>query len=304
MHYAVIGGGNIGSLYGSNLSRMGHQVTIVDVDVNHVAAIQNGGLKVDGLHGEFTASVRATTEPSTVSDVDTALICVNGYSTQQAADTAATILNDQGFVVSLQNGLGNIETLVGTLGDDRVLAGLTFHSGDMQGPGHVSHTNEGPTFIGEISDGATDRLLQLSKHLGEADMDPVVESDIMNTIWGKFVHNCGINAICAITDLRPGHISAVPQLEEFQRMIIDEVLALVSAKGITLDDADPTQTIIDYSAKKFHRVSMVQHLTRGVRTEIDSLNGYVAAESPKYGLKAPMNDALTRIIKGREYQPQ
>ena len=61
--------------------------------------------------------------------------------------------------------------------------------------------------------------------------------------------------------------------------------------------------IKEYSAQKFHRVSMVQHLKRGRKTEIDALNGYVARESKKLGLKAPYSEALTMMIKGLEHIP-
>ena len=125
----------------------------------------------------------------------------------------------------------------------------------------------------------------------------------MVTIWSKFVHNCGINAICAITNLRPGHIREVKELDEFQSRIIDETVALVRAKGVTLPDVDPLQTIKAYCAKKFHRVSMLQHLDRGRRTEIDALNGYVARESRRLGLAAPYSEALMMLMKGRERQP-
>ncbi len=301
MHYAIIGAGNMGSLYGANLARIGHDVVLIDIAVDHVDAINRDGLRVDGLYGEFLASVVATTDVSTVSGVDVAMVCVNGYSTREAAETASEILGPEGFVVSLQNGVGNIEVLVDVLGDDRVLGGLTFHSGDMPGTGRVSHTNEGPTYLGEIDGAESDRLALLVEHLELANMLPVVEADIMKTIWSKFVHNCGINAICAITDVRPGHIRAIPELDEFQRQVIGEVLAFVAAKRVELDDPDPLETIREYCSKKFHRVSMSQHLARGVRTEIDSLNGYVAREAAKYGISTPANDALTRLIKGSEF---
>ena len=96
MHYAVVGAGNIGCLYGSNLALDGHEVTMIDVAKEHVEAINTHGLKMDGLHGEFTAQVRATTDPSSVSDADVALICVNGYSTSAAAATANLVLKNPG----------------------------------------------------------------------------------------------------------------------------------------------------------------------------------------------------------------
>jgi 2-dehydropantoate 2-reductase len=213
------------------------------------------------------------------------------------------LLKDDGFALTLQNGLGNVEVLTEVLGQDRVMAGLTFHSGDLKAPGQVTHTNKGPTYLGELNKVKSERLQAVYDRMHKADVEPVLEDDIMATIWGKFVHNCGLNAICAITNLRPGHIREVPELDEFQTLIIEEVLALVQAKGIQIPEKNPLKFIKEYSAVKFHRVSMKQHLDRGRMTEIDALNGYVVRESEKLGLKAPYNDALTKLMKGRHHTP-
>lgn len=310
MHFAIIGAGNMGSIYGGNLARAGYPVTLIDVNAEHIEAIRAHGLQLTGLHGDFTAQVGAVTDAAQiVSDgdrgkVDVAIICTNTYVTRAAGETAKAILKDDGFAVTLQNGMGNIDILTEVLGSEHLLGGLTFHSGDMQGPGRVMHTNHGPTYLGELDKRKTARLDALAKAIEEAGMNPVVEDDILATIWGKFVHNCGLNAICAITGLRPGHIRHVPELDEFQTKIIEETLALVRAKGITLPDPDPLTSIKEYSAQKFHRVSMQQHLDRQRPTEIDALNGYVARESAQLGLDAPYNDALARLIKGRQFVPE
>ena len=304
MHIAVIGAGNMGCLYGANLARTGAQVTLVDVWEEHVQAMQERGLEMEGLHGEFVAAVTATTNPSTVSGVDLVVVCVNGYNTGAAASAAQGMLAADGCVLTLQNGLGNIETLTEVVGADRVVGGLTFHSADLQAPGRVRHTNKGPTYLGELDRQQTERLETIRATMEQAGMQPQVEDDIVATMWGKFVLNCSINPLCAISDLRPGHIREVAAFDELQTKIVEEVLALVAAKGIQLADPTPLESIKAYSAKKFHRVSMQQHLLRGRQTEIDSLNGYVVRESERLGLSAPYNDALTRIVKGRQYQPQ
>ena len=304
MHVAVIGAGNMGCLYGANLARAGARVTLVDVWQEHVQAMEEQGLHMEGLHGEFVAEVAATTDPGTVSGVDLAIVCVNGYNTRQAAEAARGMLAEEGCVLTLQNGLGNLEVLTEVVGEGRIVGGLTFHSADLQAPGEVRHTNKGPTYLGELDRSKTPRLEMIRSVMERADMQPQVEDDIIATIWEKFVLNCSINPLCAIADLRPGHIREVEAFDEFQNKIIEEVLALIEAKGVVLADPDPLVTIKAYSAKKFHRVSMQQHLLRERRTEIDSLNGYVARESERLGLKAPYNDALTRIVKGRQYQPE
>jgi 2-dehydropantoate 2-reductase len=303
MEIAVIGAGNMGCVYGGNLARVGERVTLVDVWAEHVARIQADGLQLTGLHGDFTVHVDEVTDPSAAAKCDVALICTNAYSTRDAAASARLLLKEPGYALTLQNGVGNVEVLAEALGEKRVLAGLSFHSGDMEAPGRVRHTNQGPTYLGELERSCTPRLVALRELFDRAGLDPVLEDDIVTTIWSKFVHNCGINAICAITGLRPGQIKNIPELDEFQTRIIKETLALLQAKGVQLPDPHPLETIKAYCAKKFHRVSMLQHLERGRQTEIDALNGYVARESLRLGLPAPCSEALTMLMKGRECRP-
>ena len=139
MHIAVVGAGNMGCLYGANLARADEQVTLIDVWQEHVQVMQEQGLTMQGLHGEFVAEVAATTDPNTVSEVDLVVICVNGYNTGAAAEAAQAMLAADGCVLTLQNGLGNIEILTEVLGDDRVVCGLTFHSADLQAPPGAAH---------------------------------------------------------------------------------------------------------------------------------------------------------------------
>jgi 2-dehydropantoate 2-reductase len=304
MHFAVIGAGNIGCIYGSNLSRMGHRVTMIDTWVEQVQQMQEKGLAMTGRHGDFVADVEATSKPSSAAKADVALICVNAYHTRDAAKSASVVLKETGYALTLQNGLGNIEILADILGVHKVMAGLTFHSADLTEPGRVTHTNEGPTYLGELDNSKSLRLTELESVMQQAGMNPVLEEAIMATIWSKFLHNCGINAICAITDLRPGHIQDVSELEEFQTRVIEEAQALLQASGIKSLDSDPVRTIKSYCSDKFHRVSMTQHLSRARPTEIDALNGYVVRKSLELGLQAPNNDAITRLIKGLEHRPE
>jgi 2-dehydropantoate 2-reductase len=304
MQFVVIGAGNMGCIYGGNLARIGHKIAFLDIRGDHVDHIERHGLSVEGLTGNFTVRPYATTNIADAPRADAVLVCVNAYGTGEAAAAARSILKEDGYCLTLQNGVGNVEILCDSLGPTRVLAGLSFQSGDLDGLGKVRHTNNGPTYIGELTKQRTSRLCLLSDILSEAGMNPVIVDDIAATIWAKFVHNCGINAICAITGLRPGYIQEIPELNDFQTQIIRETLALVRAKGIALPEGDLVAAIKEYCAHKFHRPSMMQHLDGGQRTEIDALNGYVARESAKLGLSAPYNDALTKIMKGREYQPQ
>lgn len=300
MQFVVIGAGNMGCVYGGNLARIGQQVAMIDVWQEHIDAIASHGLHLEGLTGDFTVFPCATLNPLDIPPADVVLICVNSYSTTEAAKAAQVVLKPDGCCLTLQNGVGNVETLVEMLGKERVLAGLSFQSGDLVEPGFVRHTNNGPTYLGELNCERTERLEELDRLFSLAGLNPVVVEDIIATIWSKFVHNCGINAVCAITGLRPDQIQTVAELDAFQADIIREAVRLVQAKGVVLPDADPVSVIKDYCSHKSHRPSMLQHLDRGQRTEIDALNGYVAKESARLGLSAPCNEALTCLMKGRE----
>lgn len=303
MQFVVIGAGNMGCVYGGSLARTGVSVCLVDVWKEHVDRIRSEGLRFEGLTGSFTVRVAATTDPAEAPPADVALLCVNSYATAPAAEAARIALKPDGCCLTLQNGVGNVEILGDVLGRHRVLAGLSFQSGDLAGPGFIRHTNNGPTYLGELDRSRTPRLARLHDLFAQASLNPVLVDDVIATIWGKFVHNCGINAICAITGLRPGHIQEVPALSAFQARVIEETAALVRAKGIQLEEDDPVAAIQEYCAHKFHRPSMMQHLDRGQQTEIDALNGYVARESRRLGLAAPYSEALASIIAGRQHHP-
>ena len=117
MHFAVIGAGNIGCIYGRNLSRAGEQVTMIDVWDEHVRQMQRNGLAMSGLQGDFVAEVDATTDPAAAAKADVALICVNSYNTRDAGMSASALLKESGYALTLQNGLGNIEILGEILGN-------------------------------------------------------------------------------------------------------------------------------------------------------------------------------------------
>lgn len=301
--FVIIGAGNMGCVYGGRLARIGAQVAFIDLWQEHVDRINACGLRFEEPEGDFVVRATATTKPEDAPSADVVLISVNSYSTGEAAETAKRVLKPGGCCLTIQNGVGNVEVLGEALGPGRVLAGLSFQSGDLAGPGWIRHTNDGPTYMGELDRSQTARLDQLAALFGQAGLNPVLVDDIVATIWAKFVYNCGINAICALTGLRPGHIQDVPDLDQFQSAIIEEAVALVHAKGISLPDSDPKTVIKEYCSHKFHRPSMMQHIERGQQTEIDSLNGFVASESRRLGLAAPYNDALARLIKGREHRP-
>lgn len=300
----VIGAGAMGCLYGGRLRLAGFDVTLVDVWQAHVDALARAGLRLEGARGQECIPIAATTDPRRHGPFDLALILVDANATAEAARLARAVLSQDGFAITLQNGIGNLEALVAELGEERVVGGLSFHSAALSGPGRARHTHAGRTWLGELDGESTPRLLRLERMLRDAGLDPQAVPDIRTLIWEKWVLNCAINAISAITGLRQGEIPRTAPVEQFQTRIIDEILAVLSAKGIVLADPDIRQTIRAQCWRKFNKPSMLQHVEAGKRTEIDALNGAVVRLARELDVPVPCNEALTMLIKGLEKAQQ
>ena len=302
MRVCVIGAGAMGSTFGGLLARAGHDVTLVDTWSEHVAAINARGLRLDGVKGELQIPARATVDLPRGLQADLAMIWTDANNTRRAAVTAAAALAPDGFAITLQNGIGNVETLVEVLGKPRVAAGSSMCSAAMRGPGHASFTHMGMTSVGEIDGGGSARVERLREALAQARFEARVHPDIMALIWSKFAHNCAVNAICATTGLRVGEVARVAALDRLQDHVIDEILAVTQAQGITLDDPDFRAHVKAHCWKKFNRPSMLQHIEAGKRTEIDALNARLVEEGRRLGVPTPYNDALACLLKGVEHR--
>jgi len=300
MNICVIGAGAMGALYGGLLAKSGVSVSFLDTWPEHVAAIRSDGLHLDGITDDIRIPVPATTDPGEIDPADIAFIQTDANSTRAAAESARRVLKDSGYAVTFQNGIGNIETLVDVLGEARVVGGLSYHSAEPKGPGHVTHTHAGPTWLGEIDGRESARIRALSELLAAAGFKPVIVDNIIGYIWNKFIHNCAINALCAVTGLRVGEIPRTPEADRLQTRIIAEALDVVRAKGIGLPDHDPMATIKAFCKTKFNKPSMLQHMEMGKRTEIDALNGAVVREGQTLGVATPYNDALAMLTKATE----
>ena len=302
MKICVIGAGAMGGAYGTLLSRIGHDVTFVDVWSDNVDAINARGIRLDGVAGTHVRRIPATTNAPSGLGADLAMVWTDANNTRAAAETAKVALAPGGFAITLQNGLGNVEALVEVLGAARVAAGSSMCSAAMQGPAHASLTHMGMTSVGEIGGGGSARTETLRAELEKAGFEVRVHPDIMSLIWTKFALNCAVNALCATTGLRLGEIARLPAMDAFQDRILDELLAVVAAKGIVLADPDIRATVKAHCWKKFSRPSMLQHIHAGKRTEIDALNGKIVEEGAKLGVPTPFNAALVALLKGVEHK--
>lgn len=300
MRIYVIGAGAMGGFYGGLLKRAGYDVSLIDVREDHVARINRDGLRVHGVRGDHVISIPAHTAVEGLAPCDLAIVFTDSNATREAAVTANAVLKPDGFAMTLQNGIGNVEVLVDVLGKARVVAGVTMNSGAHPEPGLSVYTNADMTTIGELDGSRSERIVAVADMLNAAQIETEVVSDPMSYVYGKFVLNCGVNAIAAATGLRSGEVYRTPELRALQEHMMDEVMRVVEAKGWKLSEADPRAKILHHSKLRFNKPSMLQHVEQGRRTEIDAINGALVREAHALGLAVPYNEAVVAIIKGVE----
>ena len=295
----MIGAGAMGGVIAGALARAGVRLSIIDTDADHVAAIARDGLRVANLGDGTPLRVPAATAPVRERWADLVVVMTPAYATPEAARTAAHVLKPDGAAVSMQNGLGNAEALVDVLGASRVFMGSTRVSADRPAPGRPRATRIDPSAVGEIEAAPLPRTDWLARKLTEGGLPTEVSDNVTGVLWSKFIHNCGINALSAITGLRMGEVSRTPGLAQLRWQVIDEALAVAAAKGIRLHYLDPVPELKRHTWRKFTKPSMQQHVEAGRPIEIESLNGWLVREAATVGIDVPANRIVTALARGR-----
>jgi 2-dehydropantoate 2-reductase len=306
MHIVVIGAGAMGGLFGARLAAAGHDVLLYDIWQEHVAAIEERGLLIEGFDGTpIRYQVRATASPpASLRGADLILVQVKSYDTFAALAPLESRINPESMILSLQNGLGNLESMRRALPNhNRLLLGTTAHGAGVIGPGRIRHAGAGPTVIG---DPMPDRQPKLNLRpicdaFREAGLTAEISDKIMPSIWRKLAANVSINPITAITGIRNGQILDDPVLLEIADAAVAETIAVMRATGLETpaDDFGAfARQVMRYTASAYS--SMSQDIRAGRKTEIDSICGAVASTGAELGVPTPVNRWLTALVRNRE----
>jgi 2-dehydropantoate 2-reductase len=303
MKIAVIGGaGAMGGIFGGLLARAGNQVALVDVSSQAVAAINERGLLIEDSAGEpATVPVRATTDPASVGPVDLALVFVKCYHTESAVQGAAPLLGPDTTVLSLQNGWGNAPRIAGIVGQERVIVGVTYHSGTLLEPGRVRHAGRGPTFIGEVDGRRSERLEGIAAVFAAAGLDVVASEKILSEIWSKLALNVCTLPTAALLRFYAGQLVEHDGTLELMRALLGEVVAVAQAQGIALDEQERWEAITGLLGRaKGAKPSMLQDVEGRRRTEIDVISGAIVEAGRRHGIATPYNQAMVWLVKALE----
>jgi 2-dehydropantoate 2-reductase len=310
----IAGAGALGSVFGAMLRAAGHQVTMLGRRA-HLEAIAARGLELSGLFGNRCAQgFTLTDDPARLKGRFPLLLCtVKSYDTGTIAPAIAGRLTDDGTIVSMQNGLGNLETLAAHFGADRVLGARVIFGAEIPTPGAVRVTvfaepvaiGPAPAIQGEAAPALERRAAQIAELIAAAGIPSHSCVDIMPILWTKVLYNAALNPLGALLGLHYGALADDPDLRPIMDQVIDEAFAVACRIGVALPFADTAEYRALFYGKLVpstydHRPTMLTDLTRRGRTEIDALNGRIVQLAESLGLPADINRTLTRLIHASE----
>jgi 2-dehydropantoate 2-reductase len=303
MRVAIVGAGAMGGIVGATLAEGGAEVTLVDVSTAVVERITEHGLTIERGGVERTLSLPATDKPSRVGPVDLVVLFVKCYHSEAAAVFAAPLVGPSTTIATLQNGWGNGDVLATHFPAERIVIGVTYHSGTLVGHGHVLHTNtnDAPTYVGPFIAEDVSRAAAIAGLLQSGGLRAEGRSDIRTEIWKKLVLNSCALPTSALTGSTAGSLTSAPGMRELVDGLISETVAVGRAQGFEIDELERRDAVHGVlTAAGEGKASMLQDIEGGRRTEVDVINGAVVRVAEQVDVEVPLNRAMLALIKGYE----
>ncbi len=296
MHFLIVGPGAMGCLFAGRLKMAGHEATLLDYRPERAGLLNDKGITIEGIDGKATVKVPVITgEPA--STPDTVLVCVKAGKTRTAVEKLAHFLPQEAHIITLQNGLGNVDILREVFGGHRVLGGVTAEGATLLGSGHIRHAGRGDTIIGPLGPfpGSVEKIVSAFKTAGFSCRG--VE-DIDAVIWGKLIINVGINGLTAITRLKNGRLPEFSGTLRVMKDAVAEAERVATAMGIQLPYPDPVEKVLDVCRATAGNVaSMLQDILNRRKTEVEYINGAIVKQGKATGVPTPVNKTITSLVE-------
>ncbi len=298
MKIVVVGPGAIGSLFAAYLSKSKEEVWLLDKDKERAALLYASGISLEGVSGSWQSKVKTTASPGDIGTADLILICVKSFNTKSTIEEIKPILGPDTKLLTLQNGIGNVEIISELAGEERVLAGVTSEGATLISAGKLRHAGRGETVIGAIDGKTPVQLRQIRELFNKVGLECKMSRDIKGLLWSKLIINAGINALSAVTRLPNGKLIAYEGTRRILRDAVTEGARIAKRKRIKLIFDDPlakVEAVCENTQDNFS--SMLQDVLKKKRTEIDFINGVIVRLGQELGIDVPANRFLLDLVK-------
>lgn len=302
MKILIYGTGGVGGFIGGKLAQTSHQVTLIARGA-HLKAIQEHGLQVQSITGNFTARPYLATDD--LSKIDTPDLVIFGTKSWQLKEASSVILqysDNNTLFLTLQNGANNTEILNTVLPKEQVLSGLCRMISFIKSPGVISNPDIPPTFLfGEQDNTRTPRVEAVLQAFKEADLNANIPENIQVAIWQKFLFITTVSAIGGLTRAPIGAMRNSPYIKDLMLKTAQEVYAVAHAKGIPLPEEtiDKAFTAIARQAPET-TASTQRDIMEGKPSELENFNGYIVKEGKKLGVPTPVNEMIYQLLLPQE----
>ncbi len=306
MRIVILGAGALGGLIGARLSQAGEDVTFLEANVARARLLGEEGLFLsEADSGERHVPVKVVTTLEGQPAADLLFVAVKSYQTESAVRAALPVLGEKTWILSTQNGIGNVDRIRKVVETERILTGITYNSIQHTGPNRMRYrTGIKPIQMAPVTRKITDEVRAIGQVFCNAGMPTEVVEEVDTVVWQKLVHNSVINPVSALTGMSCSELLEDPDLQALMRGVCEEIIGVMKARGTPIEDEeDPYRPLVkSQKALGKNRPSMWQDITRGFATEVDAMNGGIVAEAAKLGVSAPLNWAITQFVHSRERQ--
>ncbi|PIP18588.1 MAG: 2-dehydropantoate 2-reductase [Candidatus Omnitrophica bacterium CG23_combo_of_CG06-09_8_20_14_all_41_10] len=294
----IVGPGAMGCLLAAFLSKSKEDIWFLDHSKERAAKITQTGISLEGISGNWQVKIKASADTKEIGQADLIIICVKSYDTKQAIIHSKALIGENSTVLTLQNGIGNIEIIAEAIGNEKVIGGVTNLGVTLLEVGKVRHAGKGETIIGRIDGKMTAQMRSIREIFNRVGLEAKISRDIKGLIWSKLIVNVGINALTAITRLQNGRLAEFEGTRRIMREAVTEAIRIAKRKRIKLTFDDPLAKVEAVAeATSTNISSMLQDVLRKKRTEIDFINGVIVRQGHELGIPVPVNQMLVDLVK-------
>jgi len=296
--FAIVGAGAVGCYYGARLAEAGHDVRfLLRSDFDHVS---QHGMSIKSIHGDFVLpEVTCARTPEELGKVDVVIVAWKATSNDHYESVISPLLHEDTAILTLQNGLGNVEQLSSIFGAERILGAMCFVCINRLAPGEIDHSGGGPIAMGEASPGVTERLRELAGIFEGAKVKCEIALDLGEAQWRKLVWNIPFNGLC-ITEggIDTKVLLELPDGESKVRALMAEVIGAANALGFPVEESyADVQMKRTYPMGPYRPSSMIDYV-EGREVEVEAIWSEPLRRAKKVGAEVPLIEALHEKITG------
>jgi len=294
-----MGAGAIGAFYGAWLQRAGDEVYFC-ARGDHLRALQESGLEVKSVNGDFDLAVKASSDPREFAPYELILFCVKSQDTVSAGKQLVGCPADGGAILTLQNGVENEARLCEIFPREQVMGGNARVGAEITAPGKLLHTVGGNAEIGELDGRKTPRALRIAESFRRAGVLGELTDDLLTIRWHKLMGNNGTNTVCTLGRCSVGAAIADPEGAKLVRQLFIETVWVGRAEGAKLTDEEADiqlRRMSKYPNLNSIRPSTLQDFERGKRLEYDAITGAILRAAKRHGIAVPATEAVHALLK-------